>query len=43
MLMSTTSTLQDRKVDQYLGVVQGEAILGANIFTETRFLCATIP
>jgi len=32
--MSTTSTLQDRKIDQYLGVVQGEAILGANIFRD---------
>lgn len=34
MIMSTTTTLQDRRIDQYLGIVQGEAILGANIFRD---------
>jgi uncharacterized protein YbjQ (UPF0145 family) len=34
MIMTTTSTLQDRRIDQYLGVVQGEAILGANVFKD---------
>ncbi len=31
MLISTTSVLQDKRVTRYLGVVSGEAILGANI------------
>jgi uncharacterized protein YbjQ (UPF0145 family) len=31
MIVTTTATLQDRKVDQYLGLVTGESILGANI------------
>jgi uncharacterized protein YbjQ (UPF0145 family) len=34
MLISTTSTLQDKKITQYLGLVSGEAILGANIFKD---------
>lgn len=34
MLVSTTSTLQDRKITKYLGLVSGEAILGANIFKD---------
>ncbi len=31
MLVSTTAVLQDKRVTRYLGVVTGEAILGANI------------
>lgn len=31
MLLTTTSTLQDRRITQYLGVCIGETILGANI------------
>ena len=34
MLITTTSTLQDRKISKYLGLVSGEAILGANIFKD---------
>ena len=34
MLMTTTSTLDGHKVSRYLGVVTGEAILGANIFRD---------
>jgi uncharacterized protein YbjQ (UPF0145 family) len=34
MLISTTSTLEGRHVRQYLGLVSGEAILGANIFRD---------
>ena len=34
MLMTTTSTLENRPVRQYLGVVNGEAIIGANIFKD---------
>ncbi len=33
MLLTTTSTLEGRKI-QYLGIVTGEAILGANIFRD---------
>ena len=34
MLITTTSTLQDRRIVDYKGVVAGEAILGANIFKD---------
>ena len=34
MLVTTTATLQDRKIADYRGVVSGEAILGANIFKD---------
>lgn len=33
MLLTTTSTVEGRQI-QYLGVVTGEAILGANIFKD---------
>ncbi len=31
MLITTTSTLQDKRVVRYIGLVSGEAIIGANI------------
>jgi uncharacterized protein YbjQ (UPF0145 family) len=34
MLMSTTSVIEGRAVSRYLGVVTGEAIIGANIFRD---------
>lgn len=34
MIRSTTNTLQDREIEEYLGIVVGEAILGANIFKD---------
>ncbi len=34
MLMSTTSVIEGRPVSRYLGVVTGEAIIGANIFRD---------
>ena len=34
MIMTTTSTLQDKTVTDYSGIVTGEAILGANIFKD---------
>jgi len=34
MLISTTSTLEGKRVIQYLGLVSGEAILGTNIFKD---------
>lgn len=34
MLMTTTPTVEGKTVNQYLGVVVGEAILGANIFKD---------
>lgn len=34
MLISTTNVLDGRKVTAYLGLVSGEAILGANIFKD---------
>ena len=34
MLITTTNTIEGRKVTEYLGMVTGEAILGANIFRD---------
>lgn len=34
MLVSTTPSVEGRAVQSYLGVVAGEAILGANIFRD---------
>jgi len=34
MLLTTTNTLEGKKVADYLGIVSGEAILGANIFRD---------
>jgi uncharacterized protein YbjQ (UPF0145 family) len=34
MIISTTSALEGRPVSQYLGVVTGEVIVGANIFKD---------
>ncbi|HTU10422.1 MAG TPA: heavy metal-binding domain-containing protein [Allosphingosinicella sp.] len=34
MILTTTSTLDGRPVSQYLGVVTGEVIVGANIFKD---------
>jgi len=34
MLVVTASTLQNKEIKQYLGLVSGEAILGANIFKD---------
>ena len=34
MIMTTTSTVEGRRISQYYGVVTGEAILGANLFRD---------
>ena len=34
MLLTTTSTIEGRRITRYCGVVTGEAILGANIFRD---------
>jgi uncharacterized protein YbjQ (UPF0145 family) len=34
MLVSTTPSLEGKKITQYFGLVSGEAILGANIFKD---------
>ncbi|MCU0891824.1 MAG: heavy metal-binding domain-containing protein [Sandarakinorhabdus sp.] len=34
MIITTTPTVEGRKVADYLGVVSGEAIMGANIFRD---------
>jgi uncharacterized protein YbjQ (UPF0145 family) len=34
MLISTTSSLDGKPITKYLGLVSGEAILGANIFRD---------
>ncbi|GIO83288.1 UPF0145 protein [Paenibacillus faecis] len=34
MLMTTTSTIEGHPVIQYLGIVTGEVIMGANVFRD---------
>jgi uncharacterized protein YbjQ (UPF0145 family) len=34
MTVTTTPTVEGRRIKQYLGVVTGEAILGANVFKD---------
>lgn len=34
MLYSTTPTMEGKKIVRYLGIVSGEAIVGANIFKD---------
>ena len=34
MIQTTTPTVEGRTIEEYLGVVTGEAILGANIFKD---------
>lgn len=34
MLVTTTQTIEGRRVTRYLGIVTGEAIVGANIFKD---------
>ncbi len=34
MLVTTTNTVEGKKITKYLGLVSGEAILGANIFKD---------
>ena len=34
MINTTTPTLEGRSISQYIGVVTGEAILGANVFKD---------
>lgn len=31
MILSTTSTLQGKEIEEYIGIVSGEAIMGANV------------
>ena len=34
MLLSTTETIEGKRVVKYLGIVSGEAIIGANVFKD---------
>ena len=34
MILTTTNTIEGKKVTQYLGIVAGEAIIGANLFKD---------
>ena len=34
MILTTTNTLENKKVSQYLGIITGEAIIGANLFKD---------
>lgn len=34
MIITTTHQLQDKKIDNYYGIVIGEAVMGANLFKD---------
>jgi uncharacterized protein YbjQ (UPF0145 family) len=34
MIVTTTPTIEGRRIKEYLGVVTGEAVLGANLFRD---------
>ena len=34
MLMSTTNTIEGKRIVEYLGIVSGDAIVGANVFRD---------
>jgi uncharacterized protein YbjQ (UPF0145 family) len=34
MLVSTTDSIEDRKIARYLGVVSGDAVMGTNMFRD---------
>ncbi|MEQ9425979.1 MAG: heavy metal-binding domain-containing protein [Cyclobacteriaceae bacterium] len=34
MILTTTHTIEGKQVSQYLGIVAGEAIIGANLFKD---------
>ena len=34
MIVTTTHDIQDKKINDYLGIVVGEAVMGANLFTD---------
>lgn len=34
MIMTTTSQLEGKKIEQYMGIVVGEAVMGANLFKD---------
>lgn len=34
MLVTTTPSIEGKRIEQYLGIVAGEAILGANVFRD---------
>ncbi len=34
MITTTTNTVEGRQVDEYIGLVTGEAIMGANVFRD---------
>jgi len=34
MLITTTSTLQGKEIEQYIGLVSGESVIGANIIKD---------
>ena len=34
MILTTTNTLEGKKITQYFGIVSGESIIGANIFKD---------
>ena len=34
MILTTTNTLENKNINEYLGLVSGEAIIGANLFKD---------
>jgi uncharacterized protein YbjQ (UPF0145 family) len=41
MLMTTTPSVENRRIREYKGIVTGEAIVGANIFNGMLMVAAT--
>jgi Putative heavy-metal-binding len=35
MLITTTPNIEGKRIKEYLGIVTGEAVLGANLFTQS--------
>ena len=42
MLITTTNTIEGKKIIKYIGLVSGETIIGANIFKDLFFITLSI-
>jgi uncharacterized protein YbjQ (UPF0145 family) len=38
MLITTTPNIEGKRIREYLGIVTGEAVVGANLFRDLRFI-----
>ena len=42
MILTTTNTIETNQIKDYLGIVTGETIIGANIFDILRYLTSSL-